>query len=133
MSALLLSFAMIAAICQAADKGPTEMILESTVDPANKKKLAFFPHAKHQGKFDCATCHHSKDADGKQVPFQEEQKIEKCASCHNTKAGINEKLDTFKKAAHARCRTCHKELKKAGREYGPTKCTGCHLKKIQKK
>ena len=132
LSTLLFSLALLAGISQAAaDKGPAEIVLKSTVDPAKKAKPAFFPHARHQEAFDCATCHHAKDADGKQVAYKEGQKIEKCDACHNTKSGINEKLDTFKEAAHARCKACHSEMKKAGKHTGPTKCTGCHRKGLK--
>jgi len=131
LSAMLLTLAMAAGICLAMDKGPEELVLKSTVDPAKKEKLAFFPHAQHQGEFDCATCHHGKDTAGKQAAYTEGQKIEKCESCHNTKAGMDEKLDTFKKAAHARCKECHKALKKEGKEAGPTKCNGCHKKDLK--
>jgi len=131
LSTILLGLALVAGVCQAADKGPAEMVLKSTVDPAKKAKLAFFPHAQHQGKFDCTTCHHAKDADGKQIAYKEGQKVEKCDSCHNTEAGIIEKLDTFKKAAHARCKECHKTLKTEGKDTGPTKCNGCHKKDLK--
>ena len=132
LSVLLFSLLLFVGISQATDdKGPPELILKSTVDPAKKPKLAFFPHAQHQETFDCGTCHHSKDAEGKLVAYKEGQKIEKCDTCHNTKAGINEKLDTFKKAAHARCKECHKALKKEGKDAGPTKCVGCHKKDLK--
>jgi hypothetical protein len=131
-SAVLFSLFILGITCQAADKGPAEMVLKSTVDPAKKAKLAFFPHATHQETFDCATCHHSKDDAGKQVAYTEGQKIEKCDVCHNTKAaGMDKKLNTFKGAAHARCKTCHKALKKEGKDAGPTKCGGCHKKDLK--
>ena len=112
----------------ATEKGEAEYVLKSTVDPAKKAKPAFFPHARHQEKLECAKCHHSKSADGKQAAFVEGQKIETCQTCHNTKAGMDEKLDTFKEAAHAKCKACHKSMKKEGHETGPTKCAGCHKK-----
>jgi len=129
---LLFSLALLVGISQATtDKGPPEMVLKSSIDPAKKTKLAFFPHAQHQEMFGCETCHHTKDAEGKPVAYKDDQKKEKCESCHNTKAGINEKLDTFKKAAHARCKACHLELKKADKDAGPTKCVGCHKKDLK--
>ncbi|MCF6187522.1 MAG: cytochrome c family protein [Desulfobulbaceae bacterium] len=115
----------------ASDKGDAEYVLKSTVDPASKTKLAFFPHAKHQAKFDCATCHHGKDADGKQVAYTDGMKIEKCESCHNKAAGMPKGLETFKKAAHKRCKTCHQSMKKEGKATGPTKCNGCHRKDLK--
>jgi hypothetical protein len=118
----------------AADKGPPELVLKSTVDPAKRAKFAFFPHAIHQGNFDCGTCHHGKSDDGKQVPYSEGMKIEKCESCHNKAAvasGMPKELETFKKAAHARCKTCHKTRKAEGKNAGPTKCNGCHRKDLK--
>ncbi len=131
LSAVLFGLVILAGPCQAEEKGPAEIVLKSTLDPAKKQKLAFLPHAQHQESFDCATCHHGKDADGKQVAYTKGQKIEKCETCHNTKAGIDEKLDTFKEAAHARCKVCHYDLKKAGKDAGPTKCKGCHKKDLK--
>jgi cytochrome c553 len=64
----------------AADKGPAEMTLESTIDGAKTPKPATFPHAAHQEKFQCADCHHSKGDDGKQVAYVEGQEIAKCES-----------------------------------------------------
>jgi tRNA(Ile2) C34 agmatinyltransferase TiaS len=115
-------------IGMATEKGEAEYVLKSTEDPAKKAKPAFFPHAMHQAKLDCAACHHSKGADGKQLAYVEGQKIETCQSCHNTKSGMSDKLNTFKKAAHAKCKACHKSMKKEGKETGPTKCAGCHKK-----
>ena len=114
-----------------ADNGPAEMVLRSTVDPAKKAKLAFFPHALHQSNFECAKCHHTKSEDGKQVAYSEDMKIQKCESCHNEAAGMPDKLNTFKKAAHERCKKCHTERKKEGKKAGPTKCNGCHPKDLK--
>lgn len=106
-----------------ADNGPADITLESTVDPAKKAKPAIFPHAKHQETLTCGDCHHSKDADGKQVAYVEGQKIEKCESCHNKAAGLDAKLSTFKDAAHAKCKTCH-----AAKDKAMAKCSVCHPK-----
>lgn len=109
----------------AEEKGPADMTLESTVDPAKKAKPAIFPHAAHQERLKCADCHHSKGDDGKQVVYADGQKIEKCESCHNSKAGLPKKLATFKGAAHALCKDCHTKTDKAKL----AKCTVCHPKK----
>ena len=130
LSTVILACALIIAPCMgmASEKGEAEYVLKSTIDGAKKAKPAFFPHAKHQAVLQCASCHHGKDADGKQVAYQEGQKIETCESCHNSKAGMPSKLDTFKEAAHARCKACHKSMKKEGKKTGPTKCSACHKK-----
>lgn len=107
------------------DKGPAEITLQSTIDGAKKAKPAVFPHAKHQEKLKCADCHHTKDADGKQVAYTEGMKIEKCESCHNKAAGMPKGLDTFKNTAHKKCKACHK---KTGNKK-LTKCSTCHSKK----
>jgi hypothetical protein len=108
-------------IAQAADNGPAEITLQSTIDPAKTPKPAQFPHAAHQSRLECKTCHHSKGADGKRISYEEGQKIEKCETCHNSKAGMPEKLGTFKNAAHALCQDCHKKNKPE-----LAKCTVCH-------
>jgi len=111
----------LAGALMAADKGPAEMTLTSTIDPADKPKPAKFPHAAHQGRLTCGDCHHGKGADGKRVAYSEGMKIGKCESCHNTKAGMPDKLNTFKNAAHALCQDCHKKTKPA-----LAVCTVCH-------
>jgi len=111
----------LAGIGMAADKGPADI----TLTTVKAKKPAVFPHAKHQEKLKCGECHHSKDADGKQVPYTEGQKIEKCETCHNAAAGMPKKLSSFKGAAHVNCKNCHKktDAKKLN------KCSVCHPKK----
>ncbi len=104
-----------------ADKGPEVVTFET-------KKPVVFPHAKHQEKLECSTCHHSKGADGKQVAFVEGQKIEKCGSCHNKDGSMPKKLASLKGVGHARCKTCHK--KQGDRKL--TKCNTCHSKKKKK-
>ncbi len=110
-------------IAGAADKGPAEITLQATVDPAPTPKPAQFPHGAHQGRLECGTCHHGKGADGKRIAYVEGQKIEKCETCHNSKAGMPEKVSTFKNAAHAVCKECHSKTKPE-----LAKCTTCHKK-----
>lgn len=105
------------------DKGDAELVLRT----AEAKKPAAFPHARHQAIVPCAECHHGKNDDGTQKPFVEGQKIGECASCHNKQDMPNAQLNSFKNAAHANCKECHKELAKAGKAAGPTKCSGCHI------
>jgi hypothetical protein len=108
-------------VAQAADKGPAEITLQSTIDPAKTPKPAQFPHGAHQARLECKTCHHGKGPDGKRVSYEEGQKIEKCETCHNTKAGMPDAVNTFKNAAHALCQDCHKKNKPE-----LAKCAVCH-------
>lgn len=106
----------------AADKGPAEITLQATVDPASPPKPAHFPHGEHQSRLECKTCHHGKSAEGKRLSYVEDQQIEKCETCHSSKAtDMPEKVNTFKKAAHALCQDCHKKNKPE-----LAKCTVCH-------
>jgi hypothetical protein len=108
---------------RAEEKGPPEISLQATIDPAPTPKPSQFSHAGHQSRLECATCHHGKDGDGKRVAFSAGQKIEKCEVCHTSKSGGAEAVNTFKKAAHALCQDCHK---KNSPELA--KCTTCHKK-----
>ena len=108
-------------VAMAGDKGPAEITLQSTIDPAKPPKPAQFPHGVHQARLECKTCHHSKNADGKRLSYAGGQKIEKCETCHNSKAGMPDKLNTFKGAAHALCQDCHKKNKPE-----LIKCGVCH-------
>ncbi len=101
-----------------ADKGPAEVHFET-------KKPVLFPHAKHQEKFDCATCHHAKDEAGKQLAYAEGQAIAKCGSCHNKEAGMPKKLASLKGAGHGMCKECHKKQDNKNLK----SCKTCHPKK----
>ena len=124
-SAILLCSCAIglASTAGAADKGPAEITLQATIDPATTPKPAQFPHGAHQAKMECGTCHHDKDAAGKRIAYTEGQKIAKCETCHNSKASMPEKVNTFKNAAHALCQDCHKKDKPE-----LAKCGVCHKK-----
>jgi c(7)-type cytochrome triheme protein len=130
MSLFLMSCAAILAFA-AADQGPAEITLGES-----GKKPALFPHKKHQDMLKCADCHHGM-ADGKQVPYAEDQKIDKCDTCHNATvlAGkMKDKLalDTLKGAGHGNCLECHKEKVKSDaalKEKKIDKCATCHPKK----
>lgn len=104
-----------------ADNGPAEIILN-----ADGKKPATFPHAAHQAKNDCGTCHHYQDDAGARVPCGDDSldKISKCDSCHNADFP-NEKLRAWKDIGHGLCKDCHTKMKDAG---APTKCGDCHKK-----
>lgn len=101
-----------------ADNGPAEIHFDT-------KKPVVFPHATHQEKQQCASCHHSKGDDGKQVAFVEGQTIQKCATCHTKDVGMPATLDSLKGAGHELCKECHK---KQG-DKNLTKCNTCHPKK----
>lgn len=107
----------------ATDKGPAELTLQATIDPAPTPKPAQFPHGAHQSRLECGICHHSKGADGKKAAYVEAQKIEKCEICHNSKAGMPEKVNSFKNAAHTLCKDCHTKSKPE-----LAKCGVCHKK-----
>jgi predicted CXXCH cytochrome family protein len=104
-----------------ADKGPEEMTLESTIDPAKTPRPSQFPHGAHQALMDCTTCHHGADAEGNRIEYTEGLGIEKCESCHNSSASMPDKLGTFKDAAHALCVDCHRTTDKE-----LAKCNVCH-------
>lgn len=130
-TAFFLGLLITAGAALAVDKGPEEITLRSTIDPAKKAKPAFFPHAVHQGNFECAKCHHSVDDAGKQISYSDDITIVKCESCHNKASSMPKKLSTFKKIAHELCKKCHVELLKQGEKAGPKKCNGCHRKDLK--
>jgi hypothetical protein len=105
------------------EKGAPDMILQTT----QAKKPAVFPHAKHQAVLACTDCHHGKNEDGTQKAYVDGDQIRECVSCHNKEDMPNKALDSFKNAAHINCKDCHKEMAKAGKITGPTKCSGCHV------
>ncbi len=94
-----------------------------TVDGAkNKKAPVVFSHKIHADLYKCEQCHHTWD--GKGTP-------KKCTDCHTLK-GKDKAPKAFiafhKGKADKSCVTCHKDLKKAGKKTGPTKCNDCHKK-----
>jgi predicted CXXCH cytochrome family protein len=110
------------AVSFAVDKGPAEITLN-----ADGTKPAMFPHAKHQEKNECGTCHHYLK-DNVPTPCDDgtpQEDFKKCDSCHNADMA-NEKLRTWKDIGHALCKDCHTKMKDAG---APTKCNDCHVKK----
>jgi len=118
------------------DKGPKDMVLQTTKDKASVPKPATFSHGLHQAAYKCAECHHTQK-DGKKSLYVEGMAIKKCEECHYTGSTMPSeddeakgivKLDTFKNAAHARCRSCHD---KVGKEKPEVKakwkgCLPCH-------
>ena len=98
------------------------------------KKPAKFNHASHSAlNISCGSCHHdasrqplSQDA----IASMPEGDQLHCASCH-TEGGAAEKFTKRKDIFHKTCLECHKTTE--GDKKGPTKCSGCHLKKKKKK
>ncbi len=108
-------FGLLTAGLAFAGSGPETITLKA------KKGDVTFLHHKHQGRTQCAECHHTKGPDGKQAPYKEGMEIKSCDTCHN-KDFPNKKLNKPMKAFHKNCKTCHKK------HNGPTKCNGCHKK-----
>ena len=110
-----------------AEEGLTAPTEELTIDG---KKPARFPHATHLSiGIACGVCHHDGEHQGlssEAIGAMNDASVLKCVSCHNPDHP-DKKLQKAKDIFHARCKECHKtgyEGKK-----GPTKCTGCHIKK----
>jgi len=123
IAAVVFCFAMMTAgVSFAAGTGPDEITLQT----AEAKKPAKFPHKKHQATIKCEECHHTMSADGKKGPYVAGQE-KKCETCHN-KDFKNPELNSLKGIGHARCKECHKKMEDAGKTNAPTKCTGCHTK-----
>ncbi|OIP34422.1 MAG: hypothetical protein AUK47_17895 [Deltaproteobacteria bacterium CG2_30_63_29] len=80
---------------------------ETVMIQADKGEVEFL-HWEHQAEIECATCHHTMEADG--------GKAQSCKNCHGAKDGV----PSMEKAAHTRCKGCHK-----GND-GPIDCDGCH-------
>jgi len=104
-------------------RGPAVIKMQT----ARKRKPALFPHRKHQGMYECTTCHHGMDSEGKQVPYTVGMAIQHCVTCHNLKME-NKKLNSLMQAAHTRCKGCHKKVVEESGTAGPIgKCKGCHV------
>jgi hypothetical protein len=102
---LAVVFALVAAAA-IASQGPEEMILG-----LNGKKPVIFPHAEHQGRMECVTCHHDNDTGER-----------KCGVCHNDSLEI-EGLNSYKKIGHNLCKGCHKKQENRKQM---TRCKTCH-------
>ena len=103
---------------------------EAEIIIAGEKKSARFSHPVHLNiGVDCGQCHHDSNHQpltDKNIEAMDTSEQLFCASCHN-KDFVNPKLKTPKAAFHARCKECHKQG--VDGKQGPTKCTGCHVKK----
>ena len=111
------------------DSGQTKTRLGSAVikmQTSRKRKMAIFPHRKHQERFECASCHHGMDNEGKLVPYTEGMEIKHCVTCHNPNMK-NKYLNSLMLAAHSRCKGCHRKIVAESGTAGPIdKCIGCH-------
>ena len=103
---------------------------EAEIIIEGEKKSARFSHPVHLNiGVECGQCHHGSDKQpltDKDIEAMDSNLQLRCASCHN-KDLVNPKLQTPKAAFHARCKECHKQG--VDGKKGPTKCTGCHVKK----
>jgi len=103
---------------------------EAEIIIEGEKKSAKFSHPVHLNLgVACAQCHHGSEHQpltDKDIAAMENSLQLRCASCHN-KDFADPKLQTQKAAFHARCKECHKQG--VDGKTGPTKCTGCHVKK----
>ena len=104
-----------ALIAFAQDKGPA--VIELTAKKMGNTVITF-PHADHQSRAECITCHHKGTDNPEKM---------KCSSCH----GVDKSVPKLKKAYHSKkkspCVTCHKAEK--GKSKAPQKCKDCHKKK----
>jgi hypothetical protein len=103
---------------------------EAEIIIEGEKKKSRFSHPVHQNiGVDCGQCHHGSDHQpltDKDIEAMDASQQLRCASCHN-KDFANPKLQIPKIVFHANCKECHKQG--IDGKTGPTKCTGCHVKK----
>jgi hypothetical protein len=106
--ALCMIFAAVPAVpAQADNKGPEKLVIE-----AGSKGNITLPHREHQQNLrDCKICHtfFPKKA-GSITVMKADGKLKK------------------KQVMNKLCLNCHRKLKKAGKDAGPTSCSGCHKK-----
>ena len=108
--------------------GNTLSVPDKVITIEGKKPVKFKHDVHMELGVSCGECHH----DEKHVPRTAEDisglsaEDLKCATCHNSSFAV-EKLQKAKAIFHANCKECHK--KGAGGKKGPTKCSGCHVKK----
>lgn len=122
---IVLCAAVLAMVCGfsaftiAGGSGPESVTFDT---PKKGKTTVNFQHHVHQGKFECAECHHSKNADGTQGAYVAGEE-KKCASCHE--------LGSSKDNVHVNCKGCHKAEEKKDPALKAKKissCKSCHKK-----
>ena len=122
---IVLCLAVLAMVCgfatiSIAGEGPETVTIETPKKKVKKNPSSVaFPHWAHQTKFECAECHHTKNADGSQGPYAAGKEAS-CKSCHDGSIA-NKKVATAKKAAHVNCKGCHKKTDKK-----MASCGYCH-------
>ena len=106
-AALFLALAVVPlATANSDSKGPETLVIE-----ASKGNITL-PHREHQQNLkDCKICHtfFPKKA-GSITAMKADGKLKK------------------KQVMNKLCLNCHRKLKKAGKDAGPTSCSGCHKK-----
>ena len=108
---------------------PDEISIKAETFGSYKKGPVKLSHKKHSVDFKiaCTECHHVYEG-GKNV-FKEGDPVQKCSGCHDAKKSEG-KVKKLMLAYHNNCQGCHKDMKKAGKNTGPTnKCNECHEKK----
>jgi len=131
LSGVILSIALLigGGILIAKD-APDEINIKSDVFEKRKYEPTKFTHKKHNVdyKIACTECHHVYK-EGKNI-FKEGDDVQKCSACHDVKKSEGKKKKLML-AFHKSCQGCHRELKKANKKTGPTKCNDCHEKKSE--
>jgi hypothetical protein len=103
----LILFVISTTIVFAQNKGKNEILIDG-----GKQGSITFPHQLHQDNGnDCMVCHAS---------FPQKEGALKASQ----KAGVLKKKQVMNKT----CLKCHRDSKKAGKTYGPVRCSGCHIK-----
>jgi hypothetical protein len=135
----MLFFFLVYDVGMAKQEVPKNIKMESDIYKKHKKPIVVLTHEKHYDDYEiaCKQCHHVYK-DGKNT-WKKGDEVQACDACHDkAKAprgsdGPNltkkEKISLYHYSAiHENCKGCHKDLKKAGKETGPTSCKRCHAK-----
>jgi hypothetical protein len=109
---------------------PDEILIKDDAFEKHKKGPVKLTHKKHNVdyKIACTDCHHVYK-EGKNI-YKEGDPVQRCSACHDVKESEGEKKKLML-AFHKNCQGCHRELKKANKKTGPTKCNDCHEKKSE--
>jgi hypothetical protein len=118
---------------------PENIKMDSGVYKKHKKAIVTFSHKSHYEDYEiaCKQCHH-EFKDGKNV-WKKGDAVQNCDACHDEakaprgsdapKLTKEEKITKYHYSAiHENCKGCHKDLKRDGKDTGPTSCNHCHAK-----